>query len=61
MIPKKTMDQIWEILGVTTTKMGEYEEALNYLKRAPDTKAVKQARQICEEAIATQKEQGDSW
>ena len=60
-IPKKTMEQIWEILGVTTTKMGEYEEALNYLKRAPDTSAVKQARQICEEAIAAQKAQGEIW
>lgn len=43
------MERIWEILGVATEKIGEYEEALAYLKRAPANPAVRAAT---EEALS---------
>lgn len=50
-IPDKQMDQIWEILGIATANQGEWDEALGWLKRAPDTAAVREARRRCEEAL----------
>ena len=50
-IPEKQMNRIWEILGVSTAKMGEHFEALDYLKRAPQTAAVKAAREECEAGL----------
>lgn len=42
-VSKTMMDRIWEILGVATAKVGDYEEALAYLKRAPPTAGVRAA------------------
>ena len=33
-VPKKDMDRIWELLGIATTQMGEWEEALGWLRKA---------------------------
>ncbi len=48
-MPAKMLDEVWTILGIATMKMGEYDEALSYLKRAPQKRRVKQAIQRCEE------------
>lgn len=32
-----TLSKAWAILGVTTTRKGDYAEALSYLRRAPET------------------------
>ena len=37
------LEQIWEILGVATTELAEYEEALSYLSRAKPSERVRQA------------------
>jgi len=37
----------WSILGVATTRQGNYEEALSYLRRAPDSADVVEARAQC--------------
>ena len=50
-IPEKTMNEIWEILGVTAVEMGEYEEALGWLKRAPQNARVKDAVARAERAL----------
>lgn len=47
-IPKKSMDRLWEILGLATTRMGEWEEALGWLKKAPSTPEVQAAMTECE-------------
>ncbi len=47
-IPDKQMDRIWEILAVSTMKQGEWKEALGWIEQAPDTPAVREARQECE-------------
>ncbi|OIP33662.1 MAG: hypothetical protein AUK47_18675 [Deltaproteobacteria bacterium CG2_30_63_29] len=43
--------QAWELLSVATTNMAEYEEALTYLQRAPDTEPVRAARTRCLEQL----------
>lgn len=50
-MPSKMLDQVWMILGISTMKMGNYEEALSYLKRAPKKSKIKRAIQRCEEAL----------
>lgn len=50
-MPGKMIQQVWTILGVATTELGEYEEALSYLQRAPKNSKVKQAIQRCEDAL----------
>lgn len=50
-IPKKTMEHIWELLGLATEAQGEHEEALNYLKRAPQNAKVKAATERCQAAL----------
>ena len=50
-ISKKYMDKLWRIVGLATMEMGEYEEAIGYLKRAPQTGEVERARDRCEEAL----------
>lgn len=55
-IPDKTMDRIWELLAVSTTRQGEWEEALGWIEQAPDTPAVARARRECEEHL--EQEQG---
>ncbi|MDB4989633.1 MAG: hypothetical protein JWN04_4811 [Myxococcaceae bacterium] len=41
------MTRAWAILGVTTTRKGEYQEALSYLRRAPDAPEVVEATAQC--------------
>ncbi len=50
----RTPDQIaraWELLAVSTTNLGHYEEAYRYVLRAPQTEAVKLAKKRCEEEL----------
>lgn len=51
-IPKKQMDRIWELLAIATVNQGEFAEAKGWLKKAPDTAAVRDARARCEAALA---------
>ena len=46
-VPEKVLARAWGILGVTSTRKGEYEEALSYLKRAPDMPDVVEATAQC--------------
>lgn len=46
-VPPQILARIWVILGVTATRKGEYEEALSYLKRAPDCTEVVEASAQC--------------
>ncbi len=43
--------QVWELLSVATTNMGAYEEALRYIKRAPETEPVRAAHLRCLEEL----------
>jgi Zn-dependent protease len=46
-VPPPILARVWVILGVTATRKGEYEEALSYLKRAPDCPEVVEASAQC--------------
>jgi Zn-dependent protease len=46
-VPPQILARVWVILGVTATRKGEYEEALSYLKRAPDCAEVVEASAQC--------------
>ncbi|HEX5657028.1 MAG TPA: site-2 protease family protein [Polyangiales bacterium] len=46
-VPPRILDRAWAILGVTATRKGEYEEALSYLRRAPNTPDVVEAKAQC--------------
>lgn len=46
-LPPNVLARAWAILGVTATRKGEYEEALSYLKRAPDQTEVVEALAQC--------------
>jgi stage IV sporulation protein FB len=46
-VPTRVLERAWTILGVTTTRKGEYEEALTYLRRAPLTPEVVEAKAQC--------------
>ncbi len=46
-IPNKMMDEIWLILGECSVRQGDYEEALGWLKRAPEGR---KTRALIEEA-----------
>lgn len=50
-ISKKYMDKLWRIVGLATMEMGEYKEAMDYLKRAPQVSEVERARDRCEDAL----------
>ena len=50
-IPPKQMARVWEVLTISATQMGEYEEALGWLKRAPDTAAVRAAKETIDENL----------
>ena len=41
----------YEILGVAYTEMGDYEEALDYLAKAPISPQIEAARSRCLEAL----------
>ncbi len=51
------LDEIWEILGLANTELGEHEEALSYLRRAKPTPAVQQATAICLHELGRDDEQ----
>jgi Zn-dependent protease len=46
-VPPAMMTRAWAILGVTTTRKGDYQEALSYLKRAPEGPDVVEATAQC--------------
>lgn len=46
-VPPQMLARAWSILGVTTTRKGDYEEALSYLRRAPDSPEVVEATAQC--------------
>ena len=46
-IPPATMEKVWEILGLATEQLGEYEEALAYLRRARANERVRSATERC--------------
>jgi thioredoxin-like negative regulator of GroEL len=46
-VPSATMEKIWEILGLSTEQLGEYEEALAYLRRARPNERVRGATERC--------------
>lgn len=46
-VPPQLMARAWLILGVATTRKGDYAEALSYLRRAPDVPDVIEARAQC--------------
>jgi stage IV sporulation protein FB len=45
------LEKIWEILGLANTELGEYDEALAYLRRAPATPATREATRRSLEAL----------
>jgi Zn-dependent protease len=51
------LEKIWEILGLANTELGEYEEALAYLRRAPVTAATREAMQRCLAALGRASEE----
>jgi tetratricopeptide (TPR) repeat protein len=53
------LDQIWEVLGLATTELGEYEEALSYLSRAKPNERVRQATTRCLTALGREEELQD--
>lgn len=50
-LPKQQMDTVWTLLGLATARAGEHEEALSYLRRAPQTPQVTEAVAQCEQAL----------
>lgn len=44
-------DRMWTLLGLATTELGDYDDALAYLQRAPNTEAVEAARARCITAL----------
>jgi Zn-dependent protease len=50
------LDQIWEILGLATAQLGEYQEALSYLNRAKPNERVRQAKLRCLNALGREDE-----
>ena len=46
-VPPALLARAWAILGVTTTRKGNYDEALSYLRRAPDSGDVVEATAQC--------------
>ena len=50
-MPSSMGEKVWILIGIATMKMGEYEEALRYLERAPSKSKVKKAIKECEEKL----------
>jgi Zn-dependent protease len=46
-VPAPVMARAWAILGVSATKKDQYEEALSYLRRAPDLPEVVESTAQC--------------
>lgn len=57
-MPEKMLGKVWTILGIANMQMGDYEEALKYLKRAPDKSKVRRAKKQCEENLGDQQPTG---
>lgn len=55
-VSPSTMEKIWEILGLATEQLGEYEEALAYLRRARPNERVRAASQRCLVALGRTQE-----
>jgi Zn-dependent protease len=50
------LEKIWEILGLANAALGEHEEALAYLRRAPVTPATREATRLSLEALGREEE-----
>jgi Zn-dependent protease len=50
------LEKIWEILGLANLELGEYEEALAYLRRAPVTATTRDAIRRCLEELGQEAE-----
>ncbi|MFT3923192.1 MAG: site-2 protease family protein [Myxococcales bacterium] len=46
-VPGEIMKRTWALLGIATTRKGDFEEALSYLRRAPDSPEVVEATAQC--------------
>ncbi len=46
-VPAEIMKRCWALLGIATTRQGHFEEALSYLRRAPDSPEVVEATAQC--------------
>lgn len=44
-LPEKMLAEVWEILALTAVDLERFEEARSYMERAPNTEAVRQARE----------------
>ncbi len=51
-MPEGMLAKVWTILGIANMEMGNYDEALEYLERAPDSKEVRAAFKSCKERQA---------
>jgi membrane associated rhomboid family serine protease len=49
-LPQDVLDELWEILAISTTYKGAHDEASSYLDRAPETSAVREARRHHQQA-----------
>jgi stage IV sporulation protein FB len=50
-VPEKVMREAWRILGVSSARLGEHQDALTFLKHAPPTRDVVEARVECYYAL----------
>jgi stage IV sporulation protein FB len=50
------LEKIWELLGLANAELGEHEEALAYLRRAPVTPATREATRRSLEALGREAE-----
>lgn len=50
-MPGRMLNKVWMILGIATMKLGDHEQALQYLQRAPKKSKVKRAIRRCEDEI----------
>jgi hypothetical protein len=46
-VPPEVVKRTWALLGIATTRKGNFEEALSYLRRAPDSPEVVEATAQC--------------
>jgi hypothetical protein len=51
-VPPKTMSRIWELLSVSAVERGEFDEAVGWIERAPETAAIKRAREMLDAATS---------
>ncbi len=51
LLSKAQTAEMWTLLGLSTTELGEFDEALAYLKRAPRSAAVEAAEARCNTAL----------